>query len=57
MFGIIRLDRQKRKGKDDTAETAAYVFNDANRIEMYDDVHSIDENRYYTIGMVGEILL
>ncbi len=37
-------------------ETAAYIFNDTNRIEMYDEVHSVDEDRYYTIGMVGEVL-
>ena len=31
-------------------ETAAYIFNDTNRIEMYDEVHSVDEDRYYTKG-------
>ena len=37
-------------------ETAAYIFNDINRIEMYDELHSDDEDRYYTIGRVGDIL-
>ena len=37
-------------------ETAALVFNDENRIELYDLEHSIFEDRYDTIGMVGEIL-
>lgn len=33
-------------------ETAALVFEDENRIERYDYKHSIDEDRYITIGMV-----
>ena len=42
-------------------ETAAYVFEDKNYIEMYDfehsiDEHSIDEDRYIAIGCVGEVL-
>ena len=37
-------------------ETAAYVFNDANRIEVYDVKHSDTEERYYTIGRVGDVL-
>lgn len=37
-------------------ETAAYIFNDVNRIEMYDDEHSESEDRYYTIGKVGSVL-
>lgn len=37
-------------------ETAARVFNDANRIELYDSEHSTDEDRYNTIGMVDNIL-
>ena len=37
-------------------ETAARVFNDANRIELYDSEHSTDEARYNTIGMVDNIL-
>lgn len=37
-------------------ETAAKVFLDENRIEIYDAVHSIDEDRYITIGLAGEVL-
>lgn len=31
-------------------ETAAYVFEDENYIEMYDFEHSIEEDRYIAIG-------
>ena len=37
-------------------ETAAKVFLDENRIEIYDEAHSADENRYITIGLAGEVL-
>lgn len=37
-------------------ETAAKVFLDENRIEIYDEAHSIEEERYITIGMAGEVL-
>lgn len=37
-------------------KTASKVFLDENRIEIYDKVHSIDEDRFITIGSVGEIL-
>lgn len=37
-------------------ETAAKVFSDENRIEIYDEAHSIDEERYITIGLAGEVL-
>lgn len=37
-------------------ETAALVFEDANRVEFYDSVHSIDEHRYVTIGMVNNLI-
>ncbi|MDO4961213.1 MAG: BrnT family toxin [Eubacteriales bacterium] len=36
--------------------TAALVFGDDNRIELYDESHSFDEDRYITIGMVNNIL-
>lgn len=36
--------------------TAAYVFTDENRVELYDEAHSIDEDRYAVIGYVGELL-
>lgn len=34
--------------------TAALVFNDKNRIWWYDDLHSDDEDRYITIGMISQ---
>ena len=37
-------------------ETAAYVFADENYIEMYDFEHSISEDRYIAIGLVGDVL-
>lgn len=37
-------------------ETAALVFEDANRIEFYDPTHSLDENRYITIGLVNNLI-
>jgi hypothetical protein len=35
---------------------AKKVFNDNFRLEIYDDTHSIYEDRYNTIGLVEEIL-
>ena len=37
-------------------ETAVGVFWDDNRIELYDEAHSIDVDRYIAIGSVGEVL-
>ena len=38
-------------------QTAVKVFNDENRIEIYDEAHStFDEDRYITIGMADEVL-
>lgn len=37
-------------------ETASLVFLDELRIEYYDSVHSVFEDRYVTIGAVGELL-
>ncbi|MCD8249132.1 MAG: BrnT family toxin [Lachnospiraceae bacterium] len=34
--------------------TAVQVFLDENRIEIFDKLHSIKEDRYITIGAVGE---
>lgn len=33
--------------------TAALVFGDTNRIEKYDELHSYDEDRYITIGIIN----
>jgi uncharacterized DUF497 family protein len=35
---------------------AKKIFSDENRIEIYDKKHSIDEDRYNTIGAVDDIL-
>ncbi len=36
--------------------TAMLVFNDLQRIEIYDVEHSIHEDRYNTIGLVHDVL-
>ena len=36
-------------------ETAARVFADENRLEFYDSAHSDEEDRYITIGMIGNV--
>lgn len=36
--------------------TALHVFDDEDRIEIYDIEHSVDEDRYNTIGRVHDIL-
>ena len=35
-------------------KTALLVFEDENRIEMYDKEHSDDEDRFITIGMIND---
>lgn len=35
--------------------TAALVFGDRNRIEKYDELHSLTEDRYITIGQISGI--
>ena len=37
-------------------ETAMLVFNDLQRIEIYDEEHSMTEDRYNTIGLVEDVL-
>ena len=37
-------------------ETAASIFNDVNIIGYFDEEHSKDEDRYYTIGKVEDVL-
>lgn len=37
-------------------ETASLVFEDTNYIEMYDFVHSYDEDRFIAIGKVNDVL-
>ncbi len=49
-------ERKNREKHGISFETAAYVFSDENYIEMYDFEHSINEDRYIAIGMVGNLL-
>lgn len=37
-------------------ETAAHVFEDINRIEYFDEVHSTDEDRFIVLGLVRKVL-
>ena len=37
-------------------QTAAQVFEDEFRIEFLDDLHSVQEMRYITIGLVHDVL-
>ena len=37
-------------------KTAELVFSDEYRVELFDEQHSADEERYITIGMVNDIL-
>ena len=37
-------------------KTALLVFGDDNRIEKYDKKHSIYEDRYITIGEIGDMI-
>lgn len=36
--------------------TAVYVFSDENRVELFDETHSTDEERYAVIGYVGKLI-
>jgi hypothetical protein len=47
------INKQKHKI---SFETAAYVFDDPQCIEMFDFEHSIEEERYIAIGRVEEVL-
>ena len=38
-------------------ETAAYVFDDPNLIKIYDEKHSVKEDRWNIIGMTRDLLL
>lgn len=56
---LFEWDKEKEKinitkhGIDFT--TAAKIFKDENRIEMYDEEHSDFEDRYVTIGTIGSV--
>lgn len=49
-------DRINRQKHGISFETASYVFRDEYYIEMYDFEHSMEEDRYIAIGMVGDLL-
>ncbi len=60
---VIKFEWDEEKAKLNLAkhgipfETAAKVFLDENRIEIYDETHSNEgEDRYITIGLAGEVL-
>lgn len=57
---IFEWDEEKNKinkGKHGIDfETAMLVFNDTQRIEIFDIEHSVEEDRYNIIGMVHEVL-
>ena len=38
-------------------KTATLVFNDPYRLEYYDELHSDDEDRYITIGLVEKVIM
>ena len=48
------ISNQKKHGI--SFETATYVFRDSYYMEIYDFEHSINEDRYIAIGMVGDLL-
>ncbi|MCD7957321.1 MAG: BrnT family toxin [Lachnospiraceae bacterium] len=56
---IIEFEWDERKEKINIVkhgidfDTAALVFGDKDRIEKYDEVHSLDKERYITIGLVN----
>ena len=35
--------------------TASRIFKDENRLELYDEAHSENEDRYITIGIIDEV--
>ena len=37
-------------------DTAMLIWEDADRIERYDDIHSVDEDRWISIGKVKDVL-
>lgn len=56
----VEWDEQKnelnKKKHGISFETAALVFADVNRIEYFDRLHSIEEDRYVVLGRVNNIL-
>ena len=52
----VQKNEQNKAKHGISFETAAFVFSDENHIEMYDFEHSLDEDRYIAIGLVGDVL-
>ena len=52
-YGKRKINRRKHGI---SFETAGRIFLDTNRIEYYDIMHSTDEDRFVTIGMVDGLL-
>lgn len=52
-----KKERENIKKHGISFEVASLVFADERRIEFFDTEHSIDEDRYITIGMVGDVLM
>ena len=50
---VKELGNIKKHGID--FATAALVFADENRVEIFDEGHSQFEDRYITIGMIGDV--
>ena len=57
---LVEWDEQKdqlnRQKHGISFETAALVFADENRIEYFDKLHSLDEDRFIVLGCVQGIL-
>lgn len=49
-------DRINRRKHGISFSAAALVFGDENYLELYDEEHSVDEDRYIAIGMVNDVL-
>ena len=49
-------DRHNRQKHGISFDLAAKVFNDEFRLEEYDAEHSLQEDRFITIGLVGDVL-
>ena len=48
--------RQNLKKHRISFDAASKVFLDPDRIELYDELHSFDEERYITIGIVHDVV-
>lgn len=61
-LSVLEFEWDERKNKRNIEkhgidfDTAMMIFNDENRIEIYDMEHSQDEDRYNTIGLVHDVL-